>query len=136
MTDQLKPGTRIRPKYNRVANGSAREIVYAGPNVIVYKTNGMEHAIDRRDFVIKFEVAPDFFEEGKTYTKSDTVAGVEHLFEVESVRENEGEAAERVPNTAFGRQVTIRDGVEVSKAWMTYTNWSWNKGVWIEKQDV
>ena len=137
----MKPGTKIRPRYNDTGKKS-REVQYFGDKWVVYTavdgSMASEHVVDRVDFSIKFEVVPDFFEEGKTYIRSDGATGCEYeyLFEVESVRQNEGEATERVPHTAFGRQVTIRDGVEVTKMWMTYTNWSWNKGTWSEKQDV
>lgn len=138
----LKPGDkiRLRPHISGPPRDRERKVKYVGTDWIIYESRYVHAAgsgepqelcINRRDFEIKFEPVPDFFEEGKKYTNSTGIAT--YTFEVESVKENRNSLTTQA---AFGLLTRTGSASETFAEWVLYTNMIWNSGKWSEMKDV
>lgn len=133
-------GDKVQPRKNRYGDAydgsGTRTVKYIGPSWVVYdRLSGLpdhpayENTITTMDFVRAFEVAPDFFQAGRSYKRmagwsipaqrSDVI----ERFEVKQVERNGTGLF-----VAFGRLTVVQHADQ----WVLRDEFSWSKDRWEE----
>lgn len=137
----MKAGDKIR--YKKITRGvrlggaEPKRIEYLGDEWVIYRTWSSkgsdlgEYAVTREEFERDFELVPDFFEEGKTYTRhvSWSILAQRHnvteRFTVQSVGVND------IRTAAFGLHSV--DGDSRANCWNMLVPHDWRTGQWKEE---
>ena len=121
---EVKAGDTFRGKQSGIYNDEIRTITHVGEEWILYELNGSENCLHKNTFEKSFELLPDFFEEGKTYTRTPPT-GTKEVLVIESVRTHgTGEPV------AFGRYE--QHGKPDTLHWTTFGRWSWRNEGWAK----